>query len=479
MAYLERYHLQDINRNQDGLLGFDEQIGGGGIDRQGEDVLIDAGGGGGGGSRTNPNDLDTTTTLRDNTANTDEYTVRITAEYGDSPSGAATVYLNGFPLPNQTPNEYKVKLSDLFTTGPQTFEVKRDKYTTNQKYILNVVPFGDNSIDDITLLEDVANRRIDGINQLSLDVQYFEGDEKKPFRLLNKTGGLVNLPFILYKKPVEIIKDELKQITFTLNGPDSSVQVITPDEDELLDSGVEDFEEKKGTKFILKSPNTTLYRITEVTITDDEGISEKLTAGKYESVSVEINLTKNLTVDIITKNVIKKTVVKPIIRLKGNPLKNYNINDKTDIPVIVEKNEAVKAISLIIGDEILEFDTLTKGQYQGIQIPSRLIDKIGTYNIKLVPYSISELLTAQKDREEKELPPPPPPPKDKKIKEESVVVDTTPKENNDKPVSRDKYKFNPKVFSPQRGGGGRGSVNEIRDSYDEPFDTFDRLGGRS
>jgi hypothetical protein len=482
MAYLERYHLQNIN-NPNGLLPFDDN---GQYNNQNPDEFIEeyfGGGGGGGastgGSSTTPTeDLDTTATNLP-TAN-DEYIVRITSQFPNAKGMPSTVYLNGIPLPNTTPNDYNVKLSELFTSGPQTFEVKRDKYTTNQKYVLSVVPIGDTSIDDITLLEDVDTRRIDGVNQIELDIKYYEDGQIKPYTL-PRNGTLIELPFTLYKKPVEIIKDELKQLTINVIGPDSSVQVITPDEDDILDSGEDVYEEKLGTTILFKSPNTSLYRISEVTITDDSGNTEKLTAGKSESVSMEISLSRDLKLDIVTKNVVKKKVLKPVIRIKGNPLKKYNINDKTDIPIIVEKNDDVKVISLVIGDEILEFDSLTKGKYQGITIPSRLVDKIGTYNVKLIPYSITELLAAKKNTEVKELPPPPPPkPIEKNVREETVIVKPT-LPPNPQPVSNTRY-------TPSRGGGGGGGgprelvrfdqLNDVGDEFND-FDNRDRFGGFS
>jgi hypothetical protein len=470
MAYLERYYLENIN-NPNGLLPFDDngQNYYQNPDGNGEEYFGGGGGGGastGGGISTPTEDLDTTATNLPTAA--DDYIVRITTQFPDARPQASTVYLNGIPLPNTTPKDYTIKLSELFTNGPQEFEVRKGKYITNQKYVLSVVPFGDNKLDDITLLEDVETNRPNGVNQLQLDIKYYEDGQLKPYTTA-RNGTLIQLPFTLYKKPVEIIKDELKELTINLIGPDSSVQFITPDEDELLDSGEDVYEEKLGTTISFKSPNTSLYRISEVTITDDEGNTEKLTAGKSESVSMEILLSRDLKLDIVTKNVIKKEVLKPVIRIKGNPLKKYNINDKTDIPIIVEKNDDVKVISLIIGDEILEFDSLTKGKYQGITIPSRLVDKIGTYNVKLIPYSISELLAAKKNTEVKELPPPPPPKNpDKIIREQEVIVKQPDLPPNDKPVSNTNY-------TTPRGGGSGGSGGGPRELV--RFDQLSDMGG--
>ena len=38
--------------------------------------------------------------------------------------------------------------------------------------------------------------------------------------------------------------------------------------------------------------------------------------------------------------------------------RTYNINDKSGVPLLIQKNEDVQAITIIVGDDILEFDDL-------------------------------------------------------------------------------------------------------------------------
>lgn len=429
MAYIERYYLEDLNQNN-GMAEF---------------VQIGAGGTGGG---TTPNndltpdgDKDISTKLGDNLNLADEYVFKITTEFLEGTPKGATVHVNGMPLPGQAPKEYKVKLSTLFNSGPQTIEVKKSDYTSNQKYIISAVPFGDSAIDDITLLEDPISREILGINKLQLDVTYFEDNQEKPFNI-GSNSTLVSLPFILAKKPTTKQSSEKNTVIIKLIGPNSSVSITANNEDDLLDSGLETFTETRGTKYFIKSPDTTLYRISEINITDMDGNTETLTAGSSESISMELVINKDLDIDILSHRVVKKKVLKPLIRLKSPSTKKYNINDKTDIPLIVEKNDDVVAISMVIGKEILEFDNLQEGPYAGIKIPHRLIDKIGKYNIKLFPYSISELQNGQKEKDVKELPPPPPPKTNPNIVREQPVMLNTQTENDTTlpPVNKDKYK---------------------------------------
>jgi hypothetical protein len=396
MAYIERYYLDSLNEgiqfDQTGLPNsIDETVfrtdpssggGGGGV----QNTSVGRGGSGGGTTSSNENT---------NVANADEYVIQIRASFPNKVSVGGTVYVNNIPLPNVTPNNYKVKLTTLFNQGPQTIEVKKGNYSTNEKYILSVVPAGDDGIDDITLLQDDATKAILGVNKLKLNIERYEDNVKKPFFVLG--GTTITLPFTLTKGVVPVKPTNTNTVSINLIGPDSSVVITANNEDDFLDSGEETFTENTDTKYFIKSPNTTLYRISEVVVTDSDGNSETLTAGAAESISMELNITKDLTLTILSQRVVKKKILKPLIKLKSAPTKKYNINDKSDIPLIVEKNDDVVAISMVIGSEILEFDNLAPGRFVGIKIPHRLIESIGKYNIKLFPYSISELQNGKKN----------------------------------------------------------------------------------
>lgn len=457
MGYIEKYYLDDFNRNQEESIDINTMDG---IDELREVDSLEGGGGGGQSNKvlTPEEDKDISTTLGNNLETTDEYTINITT--GLSPRRSlgrkrmgATVYLNDVPLPDLTPKNYKVKLSELFKKGRQVIEVKKNGYSSNQKYILEVSPAGDETIDEISLLEDPNIQKVLGINKLNLKIRYFEDGVEKKFMSQPK-GNFINIPFTLERNPKIQEPNNLNKINITLKGPDSSVEILSDTETDLLDSGEESFEEKKGSKILLKSSNNTLYRISEIIVSDESGESERLTAGSSESIRLELVLNRDLDVTILSHRVVKKKILKPLIRLKSASTKKYNINDKIDIPLIVEKNDDVRAISMIIGSEILEFDNLKKGKFAGIKIPHRLIEAIGKYKIKLFPYSISELQKGQKDDNVKELPSPPKPISNPNIVKETPVFTDT-KEETDKsvpPVVKDK--FLSKTPTNIRGGGG-------------------------
>ena len=474
MGYIERYYLDNLNglenqslddfgnpKSDDPVFIREEDTGGGGGVTPNKDLTPDG-------------DKDISNTLGNNLNLADEYTFQITTEFLEGRNTPATVYVNGIPLPNQAPNEYKVRLKTLFKEGPQTIEIKKTGYISNQKYILEVIGTGETNINDITLLEDPVSQATLGINKLELNVKYFEDNQEKPYNR-RFSGTLVSLPFILAIDPTPVLDENLSELKINLIGPNSSVQIFSSDESELLDSGETEYSDTTGTKYFIKSPNPTLYRISEIVITDNNGNSETLSAGKSETVSLELVLNRDLQVSILSHRVVKVKVLKPIIKLEYATSKKYNINDKTDIPITITKNKDVRAISMIIGNEILEFDNLPGSVITGVKIPHRLIDKIGTYNIKLFPYSISELQKGQKETDVKELPPPPPPKTNPNIIKETPVIRDTQQETDTTlpPIDKGNYTTNPSTtttLTPVTVSGISTGGSDFNN---------DRLGGRS
>jgi hypothetical protein len=323
--------------------------------------------------------------------------------------GNATVLNNGIPLEGATPKRYSIKKSDLFSKGPQTIEVRKFGFVSNEKYIFSVNSRAGNPnrIDEIQILQDEQNPdKIIGLENLVVDVVKSVDGERRDFVLEN--GNYVNITFNLRRPkddgvdislPEENENVEVSTMQINLDGPDSSVKITSRGESDFLEKGGDEIKDKYGTKFFIETSSPKLYRISQIIITDSNGKQELLTAAADQSLSTEIVLDGDTNLDITSKRLVKVQNRKPIIRLKSADVKTYNINDKTDIPLIIEKNDAVRAISVIIGDEILEFDNLKKGQYVGIELPHRLLEKIGQYNIKLFPFSIEELSKGEKEKD--------------------------------------------------------------------------------
>lgn len=389
MRFIERYNLDEVNQltndstlSNDGVSGGGGSLPGGGNPKLKNDITSTG------------NKLPDTKPKDDNVSKSDSIILSVISETTEGNSGG-TILINDIPLEGQAPREYKISKSELFTSGKKTITISKQGYQSNQRYEISVIPFENTQLNEVTLLQDETNpANVLGLQNLQVDVKYYEGDVEKPFRLLK--GNFIPLSFILVKdsKPKNKGKANLK---VTLNGPSTSVIMTNNNESGFLENGTEIFDNTIGSKFFIKTANSKLYRISKIIVTDNNGQTETLSAGQTESLSTEIVLTRGLSVEITSHKLVRRKNRKPMIKLVSKISQTYNKNEKTDIPLIVEKNDAVRAISVIIGNEIIEFDNLKSGKYAGINIPYTMVEKIGQYNIKLFPYSISELQKGKKD----------------------------------------------------------------------------------
>jgi hypothetical protein len=434
MPFIEKYYLDNLNSDST-LRVSDSNPQGGGVGAPRKPVLIDG----------NTDDKPVVNSVN----KSDDVIISIVTETTEG-KGGATILVDGVPLEGQAPKEYSIKKSELFTVGKKVITVNKTGYSTNQRYEFSVTPYGDTRLDDVTLLQDEFDKsNILGVENLKLDIKYFEGDEERPYRKIS--GNFIPINFILKKDSIKTDSSKVN-LEVLLSGPDLSVLLTSNGESEFLEKGSELYTDKLGTKYFIKSANTKLYRISKIIVTDKNNKSETLVAGNDESLSTEIVLNRDLKVEILSHRLVKVSTRRPMIKLKSNPAQTYNINEKNDIPLVIEKNDAVRAISVIIGNEIIEFDNLKKGKYVGINLPHSMVEKLGQYQIKIFPYSISELQEGKKDTNvEKYEDLPDVTLSDRPRPQETKVVETKPTQNIvSTPISQ-----NTRITPPQ--GSGRGS----------------------
>ena len=154
--------------------------------------------------------------------------------------------------------------------------------------------------------------------------------------------------------------------------------------------GVTEYTDVSGTKYKISSSDLTLYRISEINISNINE-SKVLKANAGESLEVEVDLNLDYTLNITTEEIFKGTpALNPQIELVNTEARTYNLNSKVGVPLMFRKNKDVQAITVIIGDDVLEFDDLDKGDLCGITIPHSSFNKIGKYNIKVYPFSFDD-----------------------------------------------------------------------------------------
>ena len=102
------------------------------------------------------------------------------------------------------------------------------------------------------------------------------------------------------------------------------------------------------------------------------------------------------------------------------------MNTKAGVPLLIQRNSDVKAITLIIGDDVMEFDELGDDNIIGITIPETSFKKIGKYEVKLFPFSFEDyensIRESVEEVKEEEIKITPKKEKKKVIKQEKIVI---------------------------------------------------------
>ena len=394
--------IRERNNNNESL-NYDENIGGGGNSR-GEDYLIDDGIGGGGSGRGTGGGLDNT--------NVNTYVFTITANLE-----GFTTTVNGDVQP--TPQSVRIT-KDSLINKPKKIEVKKKGHTTQECYIISMID------DDTPIIDNGSNKL--GLNQKVVQLQKYNGDIMvgPPLPLLGGTGRLI---FTLNQA---IISDEpvLHTIQFNIGGKGSPVSILkngTKNAEFFPTVGETNYRDISGTTYKIRSSDSKLFRITDMVITKEGASFREIKAEPNESLEALITLNATYIVSITTERVEPvQPALNPIISLVKDEERRYNMNTKAGVPLLIQRNSDVKAITLIIGDDVMEFDELGDDNIIGITIPETSFKKIGKYEVKLFPFSFEDyensIRESVEEVKEEEIKITPKKEKKKVIKQEKIVI---------------------------------------------------------
>ena len=395
--------IREINNNNESL-NYDENLGGGGFGGGGANNLIridDSDGGGSGGSGGGLDNTPVNTYVFTITANLEGFTTTV----------------NGDVQP--TPQSVRIT-KDSLINKPKKIEVKKKGHTTQECYIISMID------DDTPIIDNGSNKL--GLNQKVVQLQKYNGDIMvgPPLPLLGGTGRLI---FTLNQA---IISDEpvLHKIQFNISGKGSPVSILkngTKNAEFFPTVGETNYRDISGTTYKIRSSDSKLFRITDMVITKEGASFRELKAEPNESLEALITLNAAYIVSITTERVEPvQPALNPIISLIKDEERRYNMNTKAGVPLLIQRNSDVKAITLIIGDDVMEFDELGDDNIIGITIPETSFKKIGKYEVKLFPFSFEDyensIRESVEEVKEEEIKITPKKEKKKVIKQEKIVI---------------------------------------------------------
>jgi hypothetical protein len=394
--------IREINNNNESL-NYDENLGGGGFGGGANNLIRidDSDGGGSGGSGGGLDNTPVNTYVFKITANLEGFTTTV----------------NGDVQP--TPQSVRIT-KDSLINKPKKIEVKKKGHTTQECYIISMID------DDTPIIDNGSNKL--GLNQKVVQLQKYNGDIMvgPPLPLLGGTGGLI---FTLNQA---IISDEpvLHKIQFNISGKGSPVSILkngTKNAEFFPTVGETNYRDISGTTYKIRSSDSKLFRITDMVITKAGASFKELKAEPNESLEALITLNATYIVSITTKRVEPvQPALNPIISLVKDEERRYNMNTKAGVPLLIQRNSDVKAITLIIGDDVMEFDELGDDNIIGITIPETSFKKIGKYEVKLFPFSFEDyensIRESVEEVKEEEIKITPKKKKKKVIKQEKIVI---------------------------------------------------------
>jgi hypothetical protein len=334
------------------------------------------GGGGGGGSTTyvEPAPIVTTPANR---------TFQITSNVN-----GAQIYINGINSFKTTSQNITFTKEELLS-GDKTITIVKEGYVTGERYVISVEnPRGATIIRPSVLqTNNVLNETL-GLSSTVIRVKYYINDiEQASNDSATVTSTIQNLSFNLTQSQI-ITNPTLYNFNVNINGANNSIRVVKNGSvDFFPDNGSTPYSDISGTTFRIESANLGLYRITQI----QSNSATPIVATANESLTYDITLNKNTTISITTELVATPApALNPQITLLKSEAITYNINSQLGVPIGFMKNADVKAVTVIVGQDILEFDDLQSGDVAGITIPHSVFKNIGKYGAKIFPFSLSD-----------------------------------------------------------------------------------------
>lgn len=336
-------------------------------------TIIDGESGGGGGATNG------VTLLNQTTFN--EYVVRVSSNEVNS-----IILVNGVSTQKTTPENILISKTQLLR-GNIEITVIKEGFATLEKYVVSLL----SPTNSVIINNSRFNQPL-GLSLTEVSVKYFIGGVEQAATLNLQNGNFIFVDFTLNKTRVNPVNSELLNFNVFVTGTTNSVLITKNGKVDLYPKlGVTNYEDIQGTIFSVKSSDTKLYRIIEIIVEGEGEASETLTAGDDESLDINLTLNKSYTIKVQTKELLQSLpTLDPRISLLNFDVRTYNINSKAGVPIVVRKNSDVKVITVIVGENVYEFDSLDEGDVAGITIPHTPFRTIGQYSIKIYPFSLKD-----------------------------------------------------------------------------------------
>ena len=360
-----------------------------------------------------------------NVANTDNKNILYIKANRD-----ASIYVNDTSIYQTTSYGLSVSLSDLLINGSKTITVQKEGYSSNEKFIVDVVenpkyyvPYVALDINPYDSLVAYSTRGLPNYSSDTNNLYKYDPETYKSvysttpaytFRIRKFVGDVLqtdysydvdaqdkSIDFTLVqndvvRNPTDPIPTKIK-LNIAVGGPNNSVLIVKngtdiSNEEFNLTSGNTEFEDFPSSDlfYSIQTSDINSYRITKIVVSGVGFVTQTLEATSgLESISTEIRADRNLNISITSENFSITQATLPVIsfanpaQLVSEDFTQYNINSDAAVPIGVNLVGGVNRITAYVKDKTYQFDV--SGQSAIIIIPSKTFDVVGKYSIKLVP----------------------------------------------------------------------------------------------
>ena len=298
-----------------------------------------------------------------------------------------TILVNGDVVTNN--KQLRISRVDI-AKETKKIEIKKTGFRNNNEYyIVEMIPDGAPIIN---------NPKIDqplGITTKDVVLTKYQNGQVvgTPTSIRNNISVQLNFNLTKLNGGDEYEEPTKYNVSFNITGNGSPVSILkngNKSAEFFPTIGNSQYEDVNGTKYIIRSSDASLYRIASINLNDGSKV-QNLVAEPGETLELDVTLTKNYLIEINTNEIFQgSSGLNPQIELLKTNAREYNINSKVGVPLAFRKNEDVKTITVIVGDDVLEFDDLDKGSLCGITIPHSVFKNIGKYNIEIFPFSLDD-----------------------------------------------------------------------------------------
>ena len=308
----------------------------------------------------------------------------------------AAILINGVNTGKTTDNQIAISKTDLIG-GDKTITLSKTGYTTNESYVVSL-----STNDTILIKSDFIDEGFGGLGTTEIICKYYINGVVVNSLTDYSVGNLKTLMFKLNAGDGDDFVDEEFQQTLRINlVGNAGGNPILLEKNKTFKGGSQMFpamgtttyRDTIGTKYTISSADIKLYRIVEIDYKKGNTNQRQnpLVATEGESLTMEFTLSDIFKMTIRVEKVESIIpLISPKIELLDNANRLYNINTAIGVPLAFKKNSAVEAITIIVGDDILEFDDLEKGDVAGVVIPHSVFNNIGKYNIEIFPFSLND-----------------------------------------------------------------------------------------